>query len=52
MTDYITELRRALYPDGLKHPQQGEWYWMIEEVMRLRANQAPVYKPLGQLHEN
>jgi hypothetical protein len=32
------ELRSALYPNGVKHPQQGEWDWMIEEVKRLVTN--------------
>lgn len=39
MTDYVRELRLALYPNGIKHPQQGEWYWMIEEVIRLREKE-------------
>lgn len=31
-----SELRSALYPGGCKHPQQGEWEWMIDEVKRMR----------------
>jgi hypothetical protein len=33
---YETELRNALYPEGIKHPQQAEWEWMIKEVKRLQ----------------
>ena len=31
------ELRAALYPHGIKHPQQAEWEWMIKRVVELAA---------------
>ena len=31
-----TELRSALYPNGIKHPDQAEWQWLIERVKEQR----------------
>ena len=32
------QLQSALYPNGIKHPQQGEWEWMLERVRELQEN--------------
>lgn len=29
------DLQRALYPNGVKHPQQLDWHWMIKRVEEL-----------------
>ena len=31
-----TELRDALYPNGIKHPDQAKWYWLIERAKEQR----------------
>jgi hypothetical protein len=31
-----TELRSALYPGGIKHPDQAKWQWLIERVKEQR----------------
>ena len=31
-----TELRSALYPGGIKHPDQAKWHWLIERVKEQR----------------
>jgi len=40
-----SELCAALYPNGIKHPQQAEWEWMIQEVSTLRARIAELEAP-------
>tara|TARA_R110000868_G_scaffold106769_1_gene292565 strand:+ start:314 stop:595 length:282 start_codon:yes stop_codon:yes gene_type:complete len=44
LDDGAAQLRSALYPNGCKHPQQGEWEWMIEEVKRMREVLNPPQK--------
>ena len=41
------QLRKALYPDGVKHPQQGEWSWMIERVSEQRASMVEARELIG-----
>ncbi len=31
------DLCNLLYPGGVKHPQQGEWEWLLKEVGRLKS---------------
>lgn len=31
------DLCNLLYPGGVKHPQQGEWHWLLKEVGRLKS---------------
>jgi len=35
LDDYRRALRDILYPGGVKHPQQSEWYWLLEKVREL-----------------
>jgi hypothetical protein len=39
-----TELRNALYPGGIKHPQQAEWFWLIERAKEQREALVTLWK--------
>ena len=34
--DWRTTLAAILYPEGIKHPQQSQWEWMMKRVIELR----------------
>jgi hypothetical protein len=39
-----TELRDALYPGGIKHPDQAEWSWLIERAKEQREELVTLWK--------
>lgn len=43
------ELRSALYPNGVKHPQQGEWEWMITAVKNAAEEKAELVEALEEV---
>jgi hypothetical protein len=43
--DWRTKLAAILYPNGIKHPQQSEWEWMMERVIDLRHNERESGEP-------
>jgi hypothetical protein len=42
--EWRADLCNILYPGGIKHPQQGEWHWLLKEVGRLKSTERE-YRP-------